>query len=160
MQDRSTFNIRRRCSTDLAALDIVDPTCDDGLLQNERMVLEKLDIALYTRLQVAKFQKVDRVDCLSNFCTRVLLLDNVAKLRCGKGEHSAVSVMEYCYFTRSQETLGDYNVPNRILAEQESKQVDGSAVDRLTPRPLRCELCGRLQLEGQATERDLMIRFG
>ncbi len=79
------------------------------------MTLQVLDVMLHTFLQFGELQKINLVDQASCFGS-VLVDDLGLQVLGGECGHSTIGVVKDGYFSCSEETLGDNDTPDRVLA--------------------------------------------
>lgn len=94
----------------LSSFNIVNPSCNDGVLQNKRVLLEVFNIGLDAFFQVGERQKVDFINSFGNLIiTRTAIPDDSLELFSGECEHTTSNVAENCNLAGAQEALGDNN---------------------------------------------------
>ena len=102
-------------NADLARFHLVHPTRDRRPRQDERVLLQPLDVAAHRAFGVSELVEVDGVD---RDRARAGLLDDVTQLRRVEGHHTAVGVMEDRDLARAEEALRDDDTAKCVFAKR------------------------------------------
>ena len=104
--------------TYLARFNVVDPTCDLGLSEDQWMRFDEFHLFLDGLIKVREFQELDDIGGSGNFSRIGLLrggLELLSKLGGRKRLHPTVGVVEHGDLAGSQQALGDDQRSDRIL---------------------------------------------
>ena len=101
--------------THLAGFNVVNPACDLGLSDDQRVGFHKFHLFLDSFIKVREFQELYGVGRSRNLYRIALLrgsLEFLTELRCRKRLHPAVGVVEYSDLASPQQPLGDDQGPD------------------------------------------------
>ena len=96
--------------THLARFNMVNPTCDLGLLKDQWVGVHEFHLFLDSIVKVREFQELDGIGGSGNFlCVTIIRrgLESLSKLRGRKRLHSTVGVVEHGDLASPQQPLGD-----------------------------------------------------
>ena len=105
--------------THLAGFNVVNPTCDLGLLEDQRMGPDELHFFFDSLVKVREFQELDGIGSRGNSLRIAFVcgsLELLPKVMGRKRLHSTVGVVEDGDFTSPQQPLGDDQRSDRVLS--------------------------------------------